>query len=612
MRIFKKISIFIAAAFVAFMFSSAAFAAPKANSVKITAPASSIDLAVSKMLMLSAEVFPEGASQSVTWTSSNKSIATVSASGLVTAKKTGKVTITVKPKGVNKPSKIQLTIEDSLSPASISVRSTNVKMKIGETYSIDAAVKPDTASQRVTYKSSNSAVASVSPTGEITAKKAGSAKVTIRSERNSKVAKTISVVVAKLPAPSKLILTPADAQLTVGEPLQLTAMPSPSNAASGVKWSSSDPKIAKVSTSGLITPLRPGKVKITATSTSKSSVKVARTFTVIDPYTLASITLNHGNLYLGTGDTQKLSYSFTPATAVYSVSWSSSNTSAVSVDSSGVITAKVPGSAVISVKSDNGKSSQITVAVIDRQVAIDEPERNTPVEKLNENLKKIDAIKSSALAEIEILKASGELTASSAARRKDAIENAFSMYRFPWMTDRAQNYWYTSASSKAFKPGVIYYGMPYIQRGTNGNDSNRRYTPERALSGGYFVSAGSYYKMNHSKKLNGTYVGSDCSSFVNMCIFGTNHAASYYRTGTMAASSYYKTVKGTMLPGDLLVKANDHTVMFLYYTNSAKTHMMIIEQGGGTEPNTIASRHKEVAKYTKGGYIIRRPVKYDQ
>ena len=63
-------------------------------------------------------------------------------------------------------------------------------------------------------------------------------------------------------------------------------------------------------------------------------------------------------------------------------------------------------------------------------------------------------------------------------------------------------------------------------------------------------------------------------------------------------------------PGDFFVKRG-HVVMFLYYANAAKTTVMIIEQGGASNLNTVTCRVKPISYYTDSGvYIARRKASF--
>lgn len=111
-----------------------------------------------------------GLSSKATWKSSNTKVATVSSTGKVTAKKAGTAVISVTANGITK--KATITVK---SPT-LKVTNTKVSVKVGKTSKIKATVSP---SLTISYASSNTKVATVSKTGVITAKKKGTAKITV-------------------------------------------------------------------------------------------------------------------------------------------------------------------------------------------------------------------------------------------------------------------------------------------------------------------------------------------------------------------------------------------------------------------------------------------------
>jgi hypothetical protein len=87
----------------------------------------------------------------------------------------------------------------------------------------------------------------------------------------------------------------------------------------------------------------------------------------------------------------------------------------------------------------------------------------------------------------------------------------------------------------------------------------------------------------------------------------------------MKTSSAYKTIASSsnktgflnMRPGDVLVK-NGHALMFLYYANSAKTSVMIIQQGGFTTLSTVCCDLKALSYYSgNSSYVARRKTSFD-
>ncbi|UWO23403.1 Ig-like domain-containing protein [Marvinbryantia formatexigens] len=131
-----------------------------------------------------------GTKKKVKWKTSNSGVAKVSASGKVTAKKAGTATITASVSGKNLRAKITVknpTVKLNKSSATIYTSgTTSVQLK--------ATVKG--ASQKVTWQSSNKAVAMVNSKGKVTAKKTGT--VTITAKANGVIAKCKVTVKKKM------------------------------------------------------------------------------------------------------------------------------------------------------------------------------------------------------------------------------------------------------------------------------------------------------------------------------------------------------------------------------------------------------------------------------
>lgn len=139
---------------------------------------------------------PSKASKSVKWKSSNKKVATVSKSGYVTGKKKGTVKITAtskKNKKAKKTIKIKVT---NLKAKSVTLNKKSASLLKGEKTQVKATVKGQTGfyNQGVTWKSSNTSVATVTSKGIVTAKKAGKTTITATEKGGSKKA-TCSVTV---------------------------------------------------------------------------------------------------------------------------------------------------------------------------------------------------------------------------------------------------------------------------------------------------------------------------------------------------------------------------------------------------------------------------------
>lgn len=555
--------------------------------------------------------YPSSTSAGVTWSSSNRGVATVDSSGVVRGVKAGAVTITATSteKKTVKAS-FTVTVTDPESPTAITLNTGSFTMEADGTFQLTAGVIPaGSAHQGVKFTSSSTRVLRVSSNGLITARQAGTAVVTARSSYNSGVSRAIQVTVVERPAPSALKITAPSLWLSKGETTTLSVTPTPGNASRLYGFKSSNTSIAAVDSNGVVTAKKTGTVRITVYSKKKSTVSASVTLTVADASTPRAISLPNPQIFLGQNDSTTLVPTVSPANASRAFSWKSSNTSIATVGADGTVRARGVGSAVITCTTAvGGLSASCTVTVYNTTLTRVIPERTTTTSGIAENMAKIEAIRRSADSQITILQKSGKISSAEAALRHDIVNRAFDMQAFPWMTKNTQEYWSKAYAYKRYVPGKVYYGLPYIQTAPSGSYQNRRYNVDKAVAEGRYYSSGrGYYWLNQTKLLENMYVGNDCSSFVSMSQFGTNHTASYLNTTAIYKSTYYNTIYNgyvNLRPGDLLVRSGDHTLLFLYYTNTAKTEMMVIEQGG--DGSTVICSLFNPNYFSSKGYIVRR------
>ncbi len=153
---------------------------------------------------LTATVAPDNATdKAVTWTTSDKNIATVDKNGKVTAVKEGAATITVTTKDGNKTAACKVTVTAAKVPVTgVTLDQTQLELEAGESETLTATVAPDNATdQAVTWSSSNKDVATVNDKGEVTAVKEGTATITVTTRDGSKKAECKVTVTAPPPDP---------------------------------------------------------------------------------------------------------------------------------------------------------------------------------------------------------------------------------------------------------------------------------------------------------------------------------------------------------------------------------------------------------------------------
>jgi len=300
------------------------------------------------------------------WSSSNPSVATVNASGLVTGVAAGSATITAVSEG--KSGGAAITVNPAPVPvASVAVTPASATVQAGQTVQLAATPKDANGNplsgRVVTWVSGNSAVATVNAGGLVTSAAAGSATITATSEGQSG---TATITVTTVPVAS-VAVTPAATSLPTGGTVQLTAIPKDANGTPltgrSVAWTSSNGAVATVSSSGLVTAVATGSATITATSEGQSG---SASITVSNaPVATVAVTPASASVQVG----QTVPLTATPKDASGTplsgrvISWSSSNTAVATVSSSGVVSGVAAGVATITATSEGQSgSSSITVS----------------------------------------------------------------------------------------------------------------------------------------------------------------------------------------------------------------------------------------------------------
>ena len=313
----------------------------------------------------------------LTYSSSNTSVATVASDGTVTPKGKGTATITVKS-SISKDSKtcsVTVTSEPVVTKVtSISLNYSSLLLTEGAGRYLTATVYPSDATDKSVYwSSSNSSVVSVNSSGYVTAKSVGNATITCRANDGSGKYATCSVTVEAAPIKvTSISLNYSSFSIDNGDYKYLVATVYPSNATNkNVSWSSSKSGVATVSSSGRVEAKSVGSAIITCTADDGSGVYATCSVTVNKVYPMSIYFADtSNNVTLPVGGSQVLSYTVYPSYASYTVSWSSDDKTVATVNSSGKVVAQSPGTAHITVKTDNGKTATNTVTVAPQPTAV--------------------------------------------------------------------------------------------------------------------------------------------------------------------------------------------------------------------------------------------------
>ena len=315
--------------------------APGVKKITVSAPTTYVDLSGSKTLQLKATCDPEDAIADVTWSTSSSKIATVDASGLVTARKTGKVTITATAKDGSKvKGRITLRVVSGVTGLTIEGAGS---VAAGKSITLKAVMTPADATEKgvVWSVDCDKSIASISQSGKLTTKKVSAITtitVTAVSKQNSAIRATHTVTIR--PVTTGLAISAPRLTIDLASPtLQLTAKCIPEDASQQVAWSTSNKRIATVDANGVVTALKAGTVTITATATDGTGVRAK--FTVKVQKTVKSLTIS-GAAKLGGGQSTTIKATILPKDAanqkvIYSLNCPAS---VATISTSGVLTTK--------------------------------------------------------------------------------------------------------------------------------------------------------------------------------------------------------------------------------------------------------------------------------
>ena len=333
-------------------------------STKIKLSKTNLTLDDGKSFILDATVLPENTTtKSVTWSSSNKKVATVDSYGEVTAIAPGTAYIYCKTKDNGTTAKCKVTVKE-VKPTSISFSSKTVTIDYNEVRTLKPTIKPsNTTDKSVTWTSSNPKAVKVTSAGKIKGLKAGESAVITVTTNSGKLKAKITVKVNPI-AVTKIKLNKTKATLSKGGTVTLKATITPSNATNQtLTWTSSNSKVAKVSSSGKVTAVKNG----TATITCKSSNgKTATCKITVKNIPVTGITLDKTSVLADRGVVFTIKATFSPTNATNKdITWTTSDKSVATVSSSGKVTAVGSGICKITAKTkDGGYTAVCEVKVI--------------------------------------------------------------------------------------------------------------------------------------------------------------------------------------------------------------------------------------------------------
>ncbi|MBH1940239.1 Ig-like domain-containing protein [Mobilitalea sibirica] len=309
-------------------------------------------------------VLPSNASKnSVIWTSTNTSVATVDKTGKVTAKKPGTAVIILKTLDGGKSVYCTITVRQVATGIKFDV--TELDLKTDEYYYIKAELSPkDSTDNDLLWESTDTKVAIVDAHGKVTAKEAGNALIMARTEAGAIAYAKVNVT---LPVEG-LLLNFSDKTIYVGDEFELKVSVSPSEASElGVTWESSNTRVATIDKNGVVEGLMGGTTVITA-KTLDGGYSATCVVTVWEKVT--SIQLDHSMYRLGVGKSFVINADVLSSSATNKkVTWESSNEKVATVNKNGKVTGVALGYAVITATAQDGSEVEASCEVeVVRQV----------------------------------------------------------------------------------------------------------------------------------------------------------------------------------------------------------------------------------------------------
>jgi uncharacterized protein YjdB len=336
------------------------------NGVRVTGIALSksyLAMDVSQTSALYATVAPATATnKSVIWTSDNANVVEVNQQGVLTSKSVGVANITATT--VDGGFAATCTVVVARVPVTgMTLNKNSAAVDVGKAIILTASIVPENATNKsVTWTSSNSNIASVDSNGIVIGNAAGQVKITAATvDGNYTAVCTVTVnSVNSVVRVTGIALNKTNVTLKTGNVIILEPQISPSNATNKqVTWKSSNSDVAYVDNlQGIVVAKQPGAARITATTVDGGRIAncYVTVTNAIDSYVpVTSIELNTNVILMNKGENESLTAETLPANATNkSVTWSTDDSSVVTVDSYGKISALKEGIAVVTAKAADG------------------------------------------------------------------------------------------------------------------------------------------------------------------------------------------------------------------------------------------------------------------
>ena len=209
----------------------------------------------------------------VEWTSSDESVATVDATGMVVAVSAGEADITASVTNSEMSAVCKVTVKVAAKDITVP-DNLDVKLNDGNETTVEATVSPaDATDVKASYASTDEAVATVDKDGRVQVLQPGECDITTTLMQDGEKVTEKTTHVKAFYEVESITLDSNEGKLTVGNShtIKATVAPEEVAAETTIEWSSSNEKVATVDENGKVTAIAAGEATITATVGEKSA-----------------------------------------------------------------------------------------------------------------------------------------------------------------------------------------------------------------------------------------------------------------------------------------------------------------------------------------------------
>ncbi|MBO5214259.1 MAG: family 10 glycosylhydrolase [Clostridia bacterium] len=318
------------------------------------------------------------------WSSSDSSVVSVDGNGVITAHRGGTATVTLAVADGSVSHSCKVTVTENVPIQGVSFAVTEfVFDSFDDTLILTPIFTPEDTSQRdLAWLSTSPDVATVNPeTGEVTPVANGTTTIIVQSVHGDFTASCTVVVDRSIPVKGISLSVDSYKFKGVNQTYLIRPVFDPVDASNQkIKWTSSDPSVAKVSDQGLVTALKKGTA--TVKLTTEDGGYTAEFKVTVEPDSKIAVTgikLSSYTATLEKGKTVKISASVQPSNATEKgITYTSKNTAVAKVSASGTVTAVGYGTTQIVVTTKDGNFSENFTVAVPEPPPPETPDPETP------------------------------------------------------------------------------------------------------------------------------------------------------------------------------------------------------------------------------------------